>query len=152
MPFQKQRIVGTRELINYLQWRNRRVEELMGSDEIIGELNAHIGLSQTSANLLPTSMIRNMVSKPRREPVKSVFLEGSSRNTIASITSSDHKCKYKNEEKQSNEKSHAGKVKSQETLFVEVSTKKAKQRNHKNKGSNDEDRPTKVVDTLVVLL
>lgn len=127
-----------------------RVEELISRYVVLRELNADIGISQTSGNLVPTPRSGEMVPQPGGETMEHGLLEASSGDIVGSIGSSNDERKEEDEKEKSDEDGHATKVKGQEALLVPVSSDKASQRDEEYEEAKDEDVPPEVVDALVV--
>ncbi|KAF2285149.1 hypothetical protein GH714_038831 [Hevea brasiliensis] len=105
---------------------------------------------QTIPNLDPILRIHHMISEPRRESFKPILFITPSRDIIPTICARDNKSENQKDQEKSDENGHAAEVKCEECFLIPVSTNKASKGDKENEDSKQDDRPTEVVDALVV--
>lgn len=126
-----------------------RVEELISSEVVLGELSANIRSSQTGPYLAPASGGGDVVAEPGGEGVEAVLLEGSSGDVVGSIGSGDDEGEDEEDEEEGDEERHGEEVESQEALFVPVGTDEAREGDEEDEEAHDDDGPPEVGDALI---
>lgn len=125
-------------------------EKLISSDVILVEFSTNIGISQTSPNLLPIFGIGDVVPEPLGVAVELVLLVSPTGHGITTIMSSDDEGKDEKDEEEDYENGHTEEIKGKKAPPAPISTHKACEGDKKNEHTQQDNRPSEVVDALVV--
>lgn len=127
-------------------------EELIGSEVVLTELGADIGLSKARLDLVPVSGTGDVVPQPRREPFQPVLLVDTARDGIAAVGTSDDEGEDEEDEEEANEERHTKEVEGEKPLLVPVGADEAGEGDEQDEDAEEGDRPAEEVDALVVRL